>query len=235
MVTTQSKTDNNNAQPIGECPMSAGKERKQSNAAVCPVRHDNMMPDLPQSPAPDQETKLDTSRQISSIPRASKDGPNDSGNAVEESNWVYPSDQQFYNALHRKGKPTDERDVSMIVSIHNEINERTWKEIERWESMHCKECPTGPRLLRFSGKPNQLSPRAWFYYNLGLAPRPFDRHDWIIDRCGREVRYVIDYYEGDSTEPAQSGNEDEAVMHVDVRPAVDSITACIDRLKMLFQ
>lgn len=23
---------------------------------------------------------------------------------------------------------------------------------------------------------------------------PFDRHDWIIDRCGKEVRYVIDYY-----------------------------------------
>jgi hypothetical protein len=23
---------------------------------------------------------------------------------------------------------------------------------------------------------------------------PFDRHDWIVDRCGREVRYVIDFY-----------------------------------------
>lgn len=25
-------------------------------------------------------------------------------------------------------------------------------------------------------------------------PEPFDRHDWIVDRCGTEVRYVIDYY-----------------------------------------
>ena len=24
--------------------------------------------------------------------------------------------------------------------------------------------------------------------------RPFDRHDWTVDRCGKEVRYIIDYY-----------------------------------------
>ena len=23
---------------------------------------------------------------------------------------------------------------------------------------------------------------------------PFDRHDWYVDRCGEEVRYVIDFY-----------------------------------------
>ena len=23
---------------------------------------------------------------------------------------------------------------------------------------------------------------------------PFDRHDWIVDRCGQEVRYIIDFY-----------------------------------------
>lgn len=30
---------------------------------------------------------------------------------------------------------------------------------------------------------------------------PFDRHDWIVDRCGREVRYVIDYYDGGKVDP----------------------------------
>ncbi len=25
---------------------------------------------------------------------------------------------------------------------------------------------------------------------------PFDRHDWIVDRCGKDVRYIIDYYDG---------------------------------------
>lgn len=27
-------------------------------------------------------------------------------------------------------------------------------------------------------------------YYLGLAPRPFDRHDWTVDRCGIEVRML---------------------------------------------
>lgn len=26
------------------------------------------------------------------------------------------------------------------------------------------------------------------------GPLPFDRHDWFVDRCGEEVRYVIDFY-----------------------------------------
>lgn len=29
------------------------------------------------------------------------------------------------------------------------------------------------------------------------GPAPFDRHDWTVDRCGKEVRYVIDYYYDD--------------------------------------
>jgi cytochrome c heme-lyase len=46
---------------------------------------------------------------------------------------------------------------------------------------------------------------------------PFDRHDWYVARKvnGQEqqIRYVIDYYEG---EPEPSG---EPVFYVDVRPA----------------
>ncbi len=37
------------------------------------------------------------------------------------------------------------------------------------------------------------SPLAWLRAALGGA-MPFDRHDWIVDRCGKEVRYVIDFY-----------------------------------------
>lgn len=29
------------------------------------------------------------------------------------------------------------------------------------------------------------------------GPSPFDRHDWYVDRCGQEVRYVIDFYFND--------------------------------------
>jgi cytochrome c heme-lyase len=43
---------------------------------------------------------------------------------------------------------------------------------------------------------------------------PFDRHDWTVDRCGKQIEYVIDFYSGD-------GNSKEGgkiSFHLDVRP-----------------
>ncbi len=56
---------------------------------------------------------------------------------------------------------------------------------------------------------------------------PFDRHDWIVDRCGTEVRYIIDFYNG---EPAR-GDARPIAMHLDVRPALDSIGSAWDRVR----
>lgn len=50
---------------------------------------------------------------------------------------------------------------------------------------------------------------------------PFDRHDWIVNRNGQEVRYVIDFYRG-----RESGSR--IGIHLDVRPALDSFTAAVD-------
>lgn len=47
---------------------------------------------------------------------------------------------------------------------------------------------------------------------------PFDRHDWLIDRCGTNVRYVIDFYTG----RPDSSNKQSMAFHLDVRPAVDN-------------
>ncbi len=55
---------------------------------------------------------------------------------------------------------------------------------------------------------------------------PFDRHDWLIDRCGKEVRYVIDYYDGGKV------SEDYKFALLDVRPAMDSWENCWDRMKV---
>lgn len=41
--------------------------------------------------------------------------------------------------------------------------------------------------------PHPRSPLARLRMLLG-GPEPFDRHDWTVDRCGQEVRYVIDFY-----------------------------------------
>jgi hypothetical protein len=94
-----------------ECPMHASCQNP-----------DNNIPNLPQEAVPGQAIPLPAERQISTIPK--HDG----------SQWIYPSEQQFYNALHRKGKATDEKDVSMMLMIHNDINERCWQEVKSWES-----------------------------------------------------------------------------------------------------
>lgn len=55
---------------------------------------------------------------------------------------------------------------------------------------------------------------------------PFDRHDWIVDRCGQDVRYVIDYYNGGPVD------ENYKFAIIDVRPALDSVENLWDRMKV---
>lgn len=57
--------------------------------------------------------------------------------------------------------------------------------------------------------------------------KPFDRHDWYVDRCGKSVRYVIDYYD----DPSQN---DDLQVKIDARPALDSFQAVRDRVRMFF-
>ena len=79
------------------------------------------MPQLSQAPAAHQNMHLPTSREESSIPRE------------EGARWEYPSPQQFYNALVRKGWETPEEHVETMVHIHNWLNEQAWLEIVKWE------------------------------------------------------------------------------------------------------
>jgi cytochrome c heme-lyase len=65
-----------------------------------------------------------------------KESGNERASKTTSDRWVYPSHQQFYNALKRKGFETDEEDIPMIVHIHNEMNEQCWQEILRWERQH---------------------------------------------------------------------------------------------------
>jgi cytochrome c heme-lyase len=47
--------------------------------------------------------------------------------------WEYPSPQQFYNALVRKGLDTPAEHVETVVEIHNFLNEKAWGEVLKWE------------------------------------------------------------------------------------------------------
>ena len=49
--------------------------------------------------------------------------------------------------------------MTAVVAIHNSVNERAWREVMVWESMHASECAM-PRLKRFQGKPSDFSPKA---------------------------------------------------------------------------
>jgi cytochrome c heme-lyase len=160
----------------------------------------------------DQKIPLSQQRTSSTIPKAD-------GNAT----WEYPSPQQFYNALRRKGWSTPEEHIDVMVDIHNYLNEACWKQVLEWESRHQDSCSQMPILTKFKGRPSELSPKAWLVHWFRGTPRPFDRHDWTINRCGREVRYVIDYY-----------GADEESVYADVRPALDSIGAVVDRIQVAF-
>lgn len=213
---------------VTECPMSAdagpahqqgvsfGKDYTGKFVDIDPLNNEGP-PN--QKPAPDQPFILPTERQVSSIPKATPD---------KEEHWVYPSPQMFWNAMLRKGWRWKEddlnpKDMDHIIKIHNVNNEMAWQEILKWEALHHSECGN-PRLMRFGGKAKDFSPRARIRSLMGYE-LPFDRHDWIVDRCGREVRYIIDYYDGGEVDPDTS-----KFAILDVRPAFDNLENVWDRM-----
>ena len=150
--------------------------------------------------------------------------------------------------------------MNTVIAIHNNMNENTWSQVLEWEKLRnpyvasytspslSSSTTTTPsslvdtgresKLLRFMGKPDDYSPKARIKMLFG-HPAPFDRHDWIVDRGGNEVRYVIDYYHDESSiqiDKIPSKLTDSSSIQsikVDVRPALDSISAFIDRLLVM--
>ena len=141
----------------------------------------NYMPStISQSRSPNQKIALPTSRTTSSIPRGDT-----------ETNWEYPSPQQMYNAMLRKGHDdTPEDAVESMVAVHNFLNEGAWAEIEGWEARFSKGLGNGwqicrrgeenyhempewkgdrPRLMRFMGRPGELTPKVWMMSLLGTV------------------------------------------------------------------
>ena len=185
--------------------------RTQYNVYAQPLNPNNNMPSQPnQLPAASQTEPLSTERVASTIPKGGSD------NAT----WTYPSPQMFFNALERKHKldGTSEQDMESVVAVHNQMNEVTWKQVVEWERVIRGDdgdaaAAATPKLLKFQGRPHDLSPKATLKHYLLGHTLPFDRHDWYIERPdGSVVRYVLDYY----------ASEDAEQLHVDVRPAMDN-------------
>ncbi|KAM3078384.1 Cytochrome c1 heme lyase [Clarireedia jacksonii] len=137
--------------------------------------------------------------------------------ASPSGNWIYPSEKMFFDAMKRKGYNSDEKDMKTIVPIHNAVNERAWKEIREWERGWGSEKCGGPRLQSFLGLSQTLSPKARINTLLGYTA-PFDRHDWVVDRCGTRVDYVIDFYAGRN----EGKGDGKLNFYLDVRPKLNT-------------
>ncbi|KAF2399067.1 cytochrome c and c1 heme-lyase [Trichodelitschia bisporula] len=186
---------------------------------------------MDQTPAPSHTAssllaslRLGTQREVSTIPRAAGEGASAApANAEAESGkdksgmWIYPSEQMFFEAMRRKSYDPKAEDMRAIVPIHNAVNERAWREILGWEKGRGGEGCGGPKLASFSGNSQALTPKARINTLLGYQA-PFDRHDWVVDRCGTRVEYVIDFYAGrDEGKPGKSLN-----FYLDVRPKLNT-------------
>lgn len=227
--------------PFSESSRAAGTEDK------CPVDEETRQAWLkanpgksspfsasPPRPSIRPESSLSTDREISSIPRsfAQLRNPTPAQQAQptapdedRDGKWVYPSARQFYDAMKRKQQNPDVADMDVVVPIHNAVNEQAWRQILQWERMwtHAQPGHEGTKLISFKGRPKDLTWRAWLRGIAGYQ-HPFDRHDWTIDRNGKQVRYIIDFYTGRAT-PTRSiaGNFEAASnglsFYLDVRPA----------------
>ena len=151
---------------------------------------------------------------------------------------------QFWNALVRKDKTEGvlEHDMDTVIAIHNNMNENTWQQVVEWEKLVNDPAKAGPgresKLLKFCGRPDELSPKARLKMIFG-HPAPFDRHDWTVDRGGKTVRYIIDYYHDESAvqqDKTPRHMTDAASMQsikVDVRPALDDPQSILARLVLM--
>ncbi|KAJ3032221.1 hypothetical protein HDV00_007956 [Rhizophlyctis rosea] len=237
-----------NGLPIdaNSCPYSAERQEAELNPL-------NNMPAPNQLPAPGQAAPLSTEREKSTIPMGGKHegqvwvypseqvrygrkrdvldmrlkGVLDMRVNSDTATMTYDSipfsdTQMFFNAMRRKNWDPKENDMGVVVPIHNAVNERAWHHILEWESMHQTSCAQ-PRLLKFQGRPKDYSPKARIRQLLGYK-LPFDRHDWTVDRCGKTVTYIIDFYSG------APGKEGGVSFYLDVRPKL-SIDGIGDRIR----
>ncbi|XP_076131580.1 holocytochrome c-type synthase-like [Alosa pseudoharengus] len=124
-----------------ECPMKAARGE---NGAMSDINPANML--APPSRATETSERLSCLRlagRVCYVSWSTLDQAVFVARAGSEQNWVYPSEQMFWNAMLRKGWRWNEgdigqKDMKSIIKIHNQNNEMAWQEILRWEALHSK-------------------------------------------------------------------------------------------------
>ncbi|CAA7267932.1 unnamed protein product [Cyclocybe aegerita] len=216
-----------------------------SSSATCPVDHATLPPSYPVHHSAAKSCPVDHTSQESESTWSRLFSSSSPGRASvtlsqereissilkgENEKWVYPSEAQFFAAMARKNHNPQAADMKTIVPIHNAVNERAWSEILKWEEGKGGDACGGIKLVNFKGRPGDKSPKARLNMLLGYAA-PFDRHDWVIERCGTRVRYVIDFYTGRNADPSK----ENLSFYLDARPALDNWEGVKMRLERLWK
>ena len=79
-------------------------------------------------------------------------------------NFIDITEQQYYNAMKKKGYDPAEDDMPVILAIHNIVNEQGWSKVKEWESL--RGC-LNPKLKQFQGRPKDISPKAYLMSLMG--------------------------------------------------------------------
>ncbi|KAH8697214.1 cytochrome c1 heme lyase [Talaromyces proteolyticus] len=220
-----------------------------------PLSNDREISTIPRAIDPHTQSSSDSKSKNTQTPYGSASGSHmnpsnseaETGHDAASGNWIYPSERQFFDALVRKsnvpGSTATAKElatsVASIIPIHNAVNEKAWSDILAWESRApssdpgSKKCG-GPKLYSFRGLGTEsqfVSPRARLNGLMGYQ-LPFDRHDWVVERCGgQRVEYVIDFYQGKQTaSPSQQSGSGltgasgpgKLSFYLDVRPKLNS-------------
>jgi cytochrome c heme-lyase len=101
--------------------------------------------------------------------------------------------------------------VGSSLSKGHQVSPQSSYSIRNTDRSRCD----GPKLESFANKMDRMTPTARINTILGYTA-PFDRHDWVIDRCGTRVDYVIDFYAG---RPDGKGGPS---FYLDVRPKLNT-------------
>ena len=247
------RSESPNQTSQGTCPVDHETRERYLEERKCPVDHNaqktylDMAKSQASFPKRGAKRALSNEREVSSIPRYYLDQNNSDApesahasadavsNGDNEKHWVYPSPQQFYNAVRRKNHNARVEDMDVVVPIHNAVNEEAWRRITEWEDAWKSDADAPrPQLVNFVGRPRDITWRAWFR---GLAgyEMPFDRHDWVIvrprsddDQTPQTMRYIIDFYAGRA--PSSSSTNSPVSFYLDVRPAPSSMEGIAMRL-----
>ncbi|KAJ5501457.1 Cytochrome c/c1 heme-lyase [Penicillium expansum] len=166
--------------PTSDVPGEQGQPRAKAQR---PLSTDREVSNIPRAGDFSSASACPEANKASSSPYAASHGSpsnaeSETGRDEATGNWIYPSEKQFFEALMRKGNtPGSTASASELAT---------------------SKCG-GPKLYSFRGlgvDPQYLSPRARINGWLGYQ-HPFDRHDWVVERCGGEkIEYVIDFYQG---------------------------------------